>query len=136
MGKNGIYLLVLPGPFFNSHVKKWEEENFWWMLHTLCTRGFYPIRGEKMGGKKEMRRFVIEDALRGNDRKPTDIICFLSTKFPPTPRLLDSYFFALCSCFSRQKTFEIIIETLSTLLFFLWEYMPRMDGWESPLYNL
>ena len=23
--------------------------------------------------------FVIEDALRGNDRKPTDIICFLST---------------------------------------------------------
>jgi hypothetical protein len=76
-----------------------------------------------------MRRFVIEDALRGNDRKPTDIICFLSTKFPPTPRLLDSYFFALCSCFSRQKTFEIIIETLSTLLFFFASTCPGwMDG--------
>ena len=28
---------------------------------------------------KDIAGFVIEDALRGNDRKPTDIICFLST---------------------------------------------------------
>jgi hypothetical protein len=63
------------------------------VAHSMHPWVLYNKRREN--GKKEdaLCRFVIEDALRGNDRKPTDIICFLSTKFPPTPRLLDSLFF-------------------------------------------